>query len=164
MGLNGQVRNHPGTMVTFHDVPPDALISALADRLEGRLEEPAWMRYAKSSPAKEFPPEQEDFWYVRGASLLRKVAIEGPVGVSRLATEYGDRAEGTDRYGNRPAHRVDGSRKIIRTLLQQLEDEDLLLLEEGAGRRVAPDGRQLLDEVAAEVNEALDRPELDRYA
>ncbi len=151
-------------MVTFHDVPPDALIPALAEHLEGRLEEPDWLPYAKTSPAKEFPPEQDDFWYVRGASLLRKVAIEGPIGVSRLATEYGDRGEGTTRYRNRPAHRVDGSRKIIRTLLQQLEDEDLLLLEEGAGRRVAPDGRQLLDEVAAAVHESLDRPELERYA
>lgn len=164
MGLNGPVGNQPGTMVTFHDVPADALIGALAERLEGRLEEPDWLRFAKTSPAKEFPPEQEDFWYVRGASLLRKVAIDGPVGVSRLATEYGARDDGTDRYGNRPGRRVDGSRKIIRTLLQQLEDEELILLEEGAGRRVAPAGRELLDEVAGEVHASLDRPELDRYA
>lgn len=151
-------------MVTFHDVPPAALIEALAERLEDRLDEPDWVQFAKTSPAKEFPPEQDDFWYVRGASLLRRVALDGPVGVSRLATEYGSHAEGTNRFGNRPGRRVDGSRKIIRTLLQQLEDEELVLLEEGAGRRVAPDGRQLLDEVAEDVAEALDRPELDRYA
>lgn len=151
-------------MVTFYDVPADALIEALAERLEGRVEAPEWMDHAKTSPAKEFPPEQEDFWERRAASVLRKVAIEGPIGVSRLATEYGDSAEGTTRYSMRPSSRVDGSRNIIRTILQQLEDEDLLLLEEGAGRRVAPDGRALLDEVAAEVHESLDRQELDRYA
>ncbi len=151
-------------MVTFYDVPADALISELADQLEGRLEEPAWMAYAKTSPAKEFPPEQEDFWYIRAASVLRKVAMEGPIGVSRLATEYGGRARGTTRYGMAPAHRVDGSRKIIRTILQQLEDEELILLEEGAGRRIAPDGRALLDAAAEDVHEALDRPELERYA
>lgn len=151
-------------MVTFYDVPAAALIEALAEQLQDRLEEPEWMQYAKTSTAKEFPPEQDDFWYVRGASVLRKVAIEGPVGVSRLATEYGDQAEGTNRYGMRPPRRVDGSRKIIRTLLQQLEDEDLILLEEGAGRRIAPDGRALLDEVAKSVHEDLDRDELERYA
>ncbi len=151
-------------MVTFYDVPANPLIEALAERLEDRLEEPDWLAYAKTSPAKEFPPEQEDFWYVRGASLLRKVAKMGPIGVSRLATEYGDKADGTTRYGNRPGRRVDGSRKIIRTLLQQLEDEDLILLEEGAGRRLAPDGEALLNDVAQSVHEELDRPELERYA
>lgn len=150
-------------MVTFYDVPADALIQALAGRLEDRLDEPDWMAYAKTSTAKEFPPEQADFWYVRGASILRKVAIEGPIGVSKLATEYGDRAEGTARFETRPGRRVDASRKIIRTLLQQLEDADLILLEEGAGRRITPGGQQLLDEVARAVHEELDRPELERY-
>lgn len=164
MGLNANDRNGHGTMVTFYDVPADAVIEALADRLADRLEEPEWMAYAKTSPAKEFPPEQEDFWYLRGASLLRKVATEGPVGVSRLATEYGDRGEGTARFETRPGRHVDGSRKIIRTLLQQLEDEDLVLLEEGAGRRISPDGRALLDEVADEVMSELDQPDLERYA
>ncbi|MFW6448352.1 MAG: 30S ribosomal protein S19e [Halobacteriota archaeon] len=151
-------------MVTFYDVPADAFIEALAERLEDHLEPPEWMRYAKTSPAKEFPPERDDFWYVRGASVLRKVAMAGPVGVSRLATEYGGRAEGTHRFGTRPGRRVDGSRKIIRTILQQLEDADLVLLEEGAGRRIAPAGRELLDGVAAEVHADLDREELERYA
>lgn len=151
-------------MVTFYDVPADALIEELAERLEGQLEEPDWMAYAKTSSAKEFPPEQEDFWYVRAASILRKVAIKGPIGVSRLSTEYGARKDGSNRYGSRPSRRVDGSRKIIRTILQQLEDEELILLEEGAGRRIAPDGRALLDEVANDVLESIDREELERYA
>lgn len=164
MGLNGNDRIPIPTMVTFYDVPADALIPALADRLEERLEEPDWMAYAKTSPAKEFPPEQENFWYIRAASILRKVAINGPVGVSRLATEYGDRSEGTARFESRPGRRVDGSRNIIRTILQQLEEEDLILLQEGAGRRIAPAGRSLLDEVAREVFDELDRPELERYS
>lgn len=151
-------------MVTFYDVPADALIEELAERLEGRLEEPAWMAFAKTSSAKEFPPEQENFWYIRAASILRKVAMEGPVGVSRLATEYGGRARGSTRYASAPGRRVDGSRKIIRTILQQLEDEDLILLEEGAGRRIAPDGLSLLDDAAESVHSSLDREELARYA
>lgn len=164
MGLNGDTRKQRDTMVTFYDVPANPLIEALADRLEEHLEEPDWLAYAKTSPAKEFPPEQDDFWYIRGASILRKVAMKGPIGVSRLSTEYGDRSRGTNRYGTRPNHHVDGSRNIIRTLLQQLEDADLILLEEGAGRRIAPDGQQLLDDVAEEVHATLDREELERYA
>ena len=163
MGLNANDRNSQGTMVTFYDVPPDALIEALSERLEDHLDRPDWVAYAKTSTANEFPPEQENFWFIRGASILRKVAIEGPIGVSRLATEYGSRAEGSARFETRPGRRVDASRKIIRTLLQQLEDADLILLEEGAGRRTTPEGQRLLNEVAAEVHERLERPELERY-
>ena len=35
---------------------------------------------------------------------------------------------------------------------------------EGEGRRVTPEGQALLDEVASDVIEELDRPDLERYA
>lgn len=67
----------------------DALIEALAEDLEERLDEPDWAQFAKTGVDRELPPEQDDFWAVRAASLLRKVADRGPIGVGRLATEYG---------------------------------------------------------------------------
>jgi small subunit ribosomal protein S19e len=150
-------------MVTLYDVPADALIDALADRLEDRVDAPDWANYAKTGVSKELPPQQDDFWVTRAASLLRKVAVDGPVGVDRLSTAYGDRTQGSTRYRVAAAHADAGSKKIIRTILQQLEDEDLVATAQGEGRVVTPAGQSLLDEVAAAVLEALDRPELEKY-
>ena len=151
-------------MPTVYDAPAEALIEALAERLEDRLEEPDWAVYSKSGAGRELPPEQDDFWYVRAASLLRKVAIDGPVGVERLATEYGGAKRGSNRYRVAPARRADGSSKVIRTILQQLEEEGLVDTAGSEGRKITPEGRSLLDEIAGDVLSELDRPELDRYA
>ena len=151
-------------MATMYDVPAEALIEALAADLEDRLDEPDWAQFAKTGANRELPPEQENFWAVRAASLLRKIADNGPVGVERLATEYGGSKSGSNRYGVAPATRADGSRNVIRTILQQLEEEDLVETAEGQGRRITPEGRSLLDDTAGTVLEDLDRPELERYA
>ena len=151
-------------MTTLYDVPAEALIEAVAADLEDRIDEPAWATVAKSGANAELPPEQDDFWYVRAASLLRKVAIDGPVGIERLSTEYGGAKEGSNRYRVAPKRRADGSKKVIRAILQQLEEEDLVQTAEGEGRRITPEGRSLLDEIAGEVLEDLDRADLERYA
>ncbi|WP_435176639.1 30S ribosomal protein S19e [Halorussus sp. AFM4] len=151
-------------MTTLYDVPADDLIDAVAAKLEDRFDEPDWATYVKTGEGRELPPEQENFWHRRAASLLRKVATDGPIGVERLATQYGDKKDGSNRYQVAPEHRTDGSRKLIRTMLQQLEDEGLVDTEGSAGRIVTGDGRSLLDDTAGEVMEDLDRPELERYA
>ncbi|MFB6132880.1 MAG: 30S ribosomal protein S19e [Halanaeroarchaeum sp.] len=150
-------------MATLYDAPADELIEALAATLEDRLEEPEWATFAKTGTARELPPEQDDFWSRRAASILRKVAIDGPVGVESLSTAYGDTKRGSNRYSVAPAHKTDASKNIIRTILQQLEDADLVAQEGSAGRIVTPEGRSLLDETAGEVLEDLDDPALERY-
>jgi small subunit ribosomal protein S19e len=151
-------------MVTLYDVPADELIDELADRLEDRVDDPEWANYAKTGTSKELPPQQDDFWTVRAASLLRKVAVDGPVGVDRLSTAYGDRKQGSTRYRVAATHTEAGSKNIIRTILQQLEDEDLVSTAQGEGRVATPEGRSLLDQVAADVLDDLDRPDLEKYA
>ncbi len=163
MGLN-DVRLKFTSMVTIYDVPADALIEEVAARLEDRIDEPDWVEFAKSGAGKELPPEQEDFWYVRSASLLRKVAQNEPIGIERLATEYGSKKRGSNRYSVRPGEHEGGSRKLIRTSLQALEEEGLVTTAAGEGRRVSDEGEAFLSEVAADVFEDLDRPELERYA
>jgi small subunit ribosomal protein S19e len=163
MGLN-DVRLKFTSMVTIYDVPADALIEEVAARLEDRIDEPDWVEFAKSGAGKELPPEQEDFWYVRSASLLRKVAQNEPVGIERLATEYGSKKRGSNRYSVRPGRHSAGSRKVIRASLQALEEEGLVTTAAGEGRRVSDEGEAFLSEVATDVFEDLDRPELERYA
>jgi len=151
-------------MVSVYDVPADALIEDVADRLADRIEEPDWIDYAKTGQTKELPPQQEDFWYVRAASLLRKVAMEGPIGVDRLSTEYGGRKRGSNRYKVSGNSSGTGSKKVIRKALQQLEEEGLVETAKGQGRRVTDEGQSFLDNAAADVLDELDRPELERYA
>ncbi|KYH26155.1 30S ribosomal protein S19e [Halalkalicoccus paucihalophilus] len=153
-------------MTTLYDVPADELIEALSDRLADRIDQPDWAAYAKTGASRELPPEREDFWTVRAASLLRRVAIDGPVGVERLATHYGSAKRGSNRYTVAPPKQTDGSDNVIRTILQQLEDEGLVSQQGDAGRIATAEGRSLLDEVAGEVLSSLaeDRPELERYA
>ena len=152
-------------MPTFYDVPADALIDAVAERLADRIDPPEWAAYAKSGANRELPPETDDFWYRRAASILRRVAKDGPVGVERLRTAYGGSKRGTNRYRVAPNRQADGSGNIIRTIIQQLEDEGLLEEQGSAGRQVTAEGRQLLDTVAGEVMADLveERPELERY-
>lgn len=153
-------------MTTFYDVPAEDLIEAVAEELaeEEAITEPDWARYTKTGTGRELPPEQEDFWQRRAASLLRKVAIDGPVGVERLRTEYGGSKQGSTRYRVRPPNSTDGSGNVIRTALQQLEDAGFINIAQGEGRKVSPDGMSLLDDTAGEVLQGLDRPELERYA
>lgn len=150
-------------MATLYDAPTDELLEALTDELDGRLEAPAWAEFAKSGHDREMPPQQDDFWARRAASLLRKVAVDGPVGVERLSTEYGSLTKGSTRYRVSPAEKTDGSKNVIRTILQQLEDEDLVETQGVEGRTVTAEGRSLLDDTAGDVLEELDRPELERY-
>lgn len=151
-------------MATLYDVPAEALIEAVAAELEDRIEQPAWVEFTKSGADRELPPQQENFWFVRAASLLRKVAMRGPIGVERLATEYGGSKKGTTRYRVSGNHHAGGSRKIIRTALQQLEDEGLIETAKGEGRKLTDEGRSFVDSVAGDVLADLDRPELEKYA
>ena len=151
-------------MTTLYDVPAEDLIEAVAEEIEDDLEAPEWLEFTKTGTARELPPEQEDFWSRRAASLLRKVAEDGPVGVERLRTVYGGSTNGSTRYRVRPNHKREGSGNIIRTALQQLEEAGYVETSEKRGRSVTGEGKALLDETATEVLEELDRPELERYA
>ena len=154
------------SMTTLYDVPPTDLIEAVAEVLaeESAVEEPDWLQFTTTGVDRELPPEQEDFWARRTASLLRKVAIDGPVGVGSLRTEYGDAKQGSNRYQVRPRRQSEGSGNIIRTALQQLEEAGYVSTAEGEGRRITAEGQALLDETAEDVLDELDRPELERYA
>lgn len=151
-------------MVTVYDVPVEALLAELTSRLKDHIDEPDWAAFVKSGHNRDLPPDDPDFWYRRAASILRTVAMEGPVGVGSLATAYGGPKQGSNRYGAAPIHRADASRKLIRTILQQLEEAGFVEESPGdRGRIVSAEGRSFLDETAGDVIESLDRTDLERY-
>ena len=151
-------------MVTHYDVPVDAFLSALAEKLSNQIEPPEWSEFAKSGPDRELPPEQDDFWFVRAASILRTISIDGPVGVDRLSTMYGGGKAGSNRYRVGPVHHASAGGKIIRTILQQLETAGLMEKPPNSvGRVISPQGQSLLDKTAGEVLKKLNRDDLNRY-
>lgn len=134
--------------MSIKDVHPQRFTEELSEELKNReeVEPPEWSHFVKSGPHKERPPEQPDWWYLRSASLLRKVYEKGPIGVSRLRSIYG----GRKKRGSAPERFRKGSGKIIRTSLQQLEEADLV--EKGnSGRRIAPEGMSLLEKISNQI-------------
>jgi small subunit ribosomal protein S19e len=130
-------------------VPADILIKRLAKYLKENVVEvapPAWALTAKTGSHKELPPQDPDWWYTRCASLLRKLYIRGPTGVSKLRVEYG----GRKRKGTRREHSRRSGGSAIREPLQQLEKAHLVTLNKG-GRKLSKDGVDLLNKIAAEV-------------
>ncbi len=138
-------------MATVYEVSAEKLIDEIKSELKEREEvnPPEWAEFVKTSPANELPPEQDDWWYIRAAALLRRVYIEGPIGVERLRRRYSKR----DRKGNTPPKREKGSGKIIRTSLQQLEQAGLIDKKEGEGRKISAEGKSFLERVAEKLTD-----------
>ncbi len=140
------------TMLTVHDADPEELIRAMAEQLEDEfeaIEQPEWAQYAKTGVDRERPPQQEDWWYIRSAAVLRKLYVDGPLGTQRLRTVYG----GKQRRGHQTEHAAKGSGKVIRTVLQQLEAAGLVEDTDGDGRAVTSDGQSFLDRHVKQVAE-----------
>jgi len=130
-------------------VPADELIEKLAEYLRDNVKEvimPEWALFVKTGPHRQRPPDRLDWWYVRAASILRKLYIKGPMGVSRLRKIYG----GRKKYPMRRAHKVKAGGAIIRRILQQLEAAGLVA-KTGRGRGLTPKGISLLDKLSFQI-------------
>ena len=71
-------------MTTVHDIPADLMISSLSAKLEvdGIVNQPEWSTFVKTGIHRERIPVQENWWAIRSAAVLRKVAMKGPIGVN----------------------------------------------------------------------------------
>ena len=145
-------------MTTVFDVPADLLINQVAEEFKAndKIEPPAWSNFVKSGVHKERKPESLDWWFVRCASILRRVYIDGPVGVMSLRTFYGGKKD----RGVRPEKFRKGSGAVIRGALHQLEDAGYVEKVEG-GRVITPAGRSFLDKKSGEIIK--DIPGLEKY-
>ena len=131
--------------MTVQEVNPKALLTMLREELKklSELQPPRWSHFIKTGAHKERLPEQSDWWHMRAASLLRRVYLNGPVGISRLRSYYG----GRQNRGQAPEHFRKAGGKIIRTILQQLEEVGLVKKVERGGRKVTPKGAAMLEDL-----------------
>ena len=141
-------------MIRATDVNQIELVRALAERLksEKALSPPAWAKFVKTGSAKDRVPSQEDWWYLRSASMLRRMYINRrPIGVSRLRRVYGDKEK--NRYSGK--HFKPASGAIVRKILQQLEQAGFVSkvkIKNRPGRRIAPKGISLADNTAKSLS------------
>jgi len=109
---------------------------------------PNWIFFVKSSPSKERPIEDPDFWFKRIASILRQVYKNEAMGVNRLRTKYGSKKD----RGFRPEKFKKAGGKIIRTILQQADSAGFTEKGEVAkgkkpGRKLTKQGKEFLESI-----------------
>ncbi|HXQ93607.1 MAG TPA: 30S ribosomal protein S19e [Thermoplasmata archaeon] len=145
------------------DVPASVLLPRVASELKERksVAPPPWASFARTGVHTQRAPSQPDWWYLRSASVLRKISLQGTSGIARLSAEYGGKKD----RGSAPYHARTASRSVLREIVQQLEKSGLLQTQKNRGRRVSPEGQRLLDTTSRAVLKELaeKRPELAKY-
>lgn len=134
-------------MTTINDIGINELIEKAAVELQKVIKQPEWSLFVKTGTSKTRPPERNDWWYTRSAAILRKIYIQGPIGVSKLRTKFG----GKKHRGYKPEEFRRASGKIIRVILQELEKAEFIKKAEKSvhkGRIITPKGRSFLDKIA----------------
>ena len=101
-------------MTNIKDINASKLIREASSELKSveTVKIPSWARFIKTGPAKMRQPDNNDWWYMRAASILRKVAVDGPIGVSKLKTKYGSKKN----RGHRPEEFRKGAGKNMRVI------------------------------------------------
>jgi small subunit ribosomal protein S19e len=148
-------------LITPYDVPASQFIEKLAKYLKDNVEAvqpPAWAIVAKTGSHVEKQPQNPAWWYVRSASMLRKIYVNGPIGIEKLRADYGGRKD----FGTKPEHAVKAAGSNIRKILQVA---GLVQTVASKGRIMAPKGRKLLKEIAEDLHKDLTKavPELKKY-
>ena len=132
-----------------YDMKADEYNAKLAEIVKAmpEFEVPEWSLFVKTGVAKTKPPQKNDFWHVRAASILRQIYVHRTVGVNRLKTRYGSK----QNRGMKPEKFRKASGKIIRLILQQAEKAELLekYNEPGkrAGRMLTEKGKEFMENI-----------------
>jgi small subunit ribosomal protein S19e len=135
--------------ITVRDIAAKDFIEAYAEHLKNsdKFELPVWADTVKTATFKELAPYGDDWYYIRAASVARKVYLRPGVGVGTLRKWYG----GNFRNGTRSEHFRKANAGIIRSVLLQLENMKVTEKTEGGGRRMTRVGQQDLDRIANAV-------------
>lgn len=133
--------------VGIADVPKEYLIEEVAKKLNGEIEKPVWMNYAKTGAHTERAPTRQDWFYVRMASILCKAHSWGIIGTEALRSYYG----GRKNRGVKREHHYKASGKVIRTCVQALEKKGYLEKATPKGRKLSSKGFKLLNELSKVV-------------
>merc|ERR1712146_874519 len=101
--------------ITVKDVPADAFIKKCAEFLkrQPKFQVPKWADLVKTGHFKELAPYDEDWFYIRAASIARKIYLRPGCGIGALRDWYG----GAHRRGTRTTRHARASGAVIRNAL-----------------------------------------------
>ncbi|CAK9021568.1 40S ribosomal protein S19-2 [Durusdinium trenchii] len=138
------------TGVTVKDVPAQGFIEKYAQHLkrQGKMEIPKWVDIVKTGTHKELAPYSPDWYYVRAASVARRIYLRPHTGVGALTKWYGS----NERRGTLTEHFHKANGGLIRHILLQLE-EIKVVAKDGKGRIITRIGQQDLDRIAGQLKE-----------
>ena len=140
----------PQNKMTVYDFDQQEYNLKLAEALKKvpEFKKPEWAEFVKSSPSKERPIDDEDFWHKRAASILKQLYKRKIVGVNRLKTKYGSKKN----RGYQPEKFIKAGGKIIRTIFQQSDEAGLTEIIKSkrgtkikSGRQLTKNGKEFLD-------------------
>eukprot|EP01025_Chloroclados_australasicus_P029476 TRINITY_DN2946_c0_g1_i2.p3 TRINITY_DN2946_c0_g1~~TRINITY_DN2946_c0_g1_i2.p3 ORF type:complete len:156 (-),score=24.76 TRINITY_DN2946_c0_g1_i2:143-610(-) len=133
------------------ELQAEDFIVAYAQHLKStdKLQLPDWVDLVKTASHKELAPYNVDWYYVRAASICRKLYIKNNLGVGILRRIYGGSKKNS---GTRSEHFHKAAGGLIRHILKQLEDAGLVeTKEDGKGRILTDEGRRDMDLIAGRV-------------
>ena len=135
--------------ICVRDVAATDFIAAYAEHLKNsdKFELPVWADLVKTATFKELAPYGDDWYYIRAASIARKIYLRPGLGVGQLRKWYG----GSFRNGARTEHFRKANAGIIRSVLIQLEEMKVTEKLPTGGRRMTRVGQQDLDRIAGAV-------------
>ena len=77
-------------MAKVYDVPADVLIERLSIALKSEdIPAPSWIPFVKTGAHADKPPQDREWWHTRCASIMRKIYLNGPIGINALRNDYG---------------------------------------------------------------------------
>ncbi|KAF2561591.1 hypothetical protein F2Q70_00018828 [Brassica cretica] len=115
------------------------------------IELPPWTDIVKTGKLEELAPYDPDWYYIRAASMARKVYLRGGLGVGAFRRIYG----GSKRNGSLPPHFCKSSGGVARHILQQLQAMNIVDLDTKGGRKITSSGERDLDQVAGRIAAAV---------
>jgi len=135
--------------ICVRDVSAVAFIKAYAEHLKNsdKFDLPVWADTIKTSVAKELAPYGDDWYYIRAASIARRVYLRPGTGIGQLRKWYGS----SYRRGARTEHFQKASSGVIRSVLLQLEEMKVVEKLPSGGRRMTVVGQQDLDRIAGTI-------------
>jgi len=138
------------TGATVKDVPAGEFIAALAAHFKksAKIEVPDWADIVKTGIHKELCPQDPDWYFVRAASIARRIYLRGGIGVGEFSRIYG----GLNGNGSGRRHFTSAARGLIRRIISQLTELDLLgKKKDKKGRFLTRNGQRELDTIAGQL-------------
>ncbi|ERM99909.1 hypothetical protein AMTR_s00110p00069670 [Amborella trichopoda] len=130
---------------TVKDVSPHEFVKSYSAHLKrsGKIELPKWVDLVKTGTFKELAPYDPDWYFIRAASMARKIYLRQGIGVGGFQKIYG----GRKRNGSCPPHFCKSSGAVARHILQQLEKVKIIEFDPKGGRRITSSGQRDLDQI-----------------